>query len=246
MINRATTVIIGEYKACSSDFVTGGLAHPRKSFSTNNRSVWTSWLISMRSAEAHESTKAVLADRHGYIDLLKVEIAALENRLADERCNLSRKVEEKMDTFREYTEALHLLDDSRAKRNETDAENDRLRRLLAKDVEGSPIHSVTVESGSVDIAMSPPHWAMKAMAASFAETLAGAPNWCLIEVGPIPSCEGMLIVTVRRKSGDSPVETVGKLKDAIEDLISEIQHVYPHELRSVNFARALLNPDKKD
>lgn len=62
----------------------------------------------------------------------------------------------------------------------------------------------------------------KILAASFADLLGKAPNWASLLVGPMPSDNGMLIVTVQRQSGDSPEATVGKLKDLIRKMRSAL------------------------
>lgn len=56
-------------------------------------------------------------------------------------------------------------------------------------------------------------WAVKALAGSFAKSLDGAENWRAFQIGPIPSFEGNLIVTVQRADGETPVETL-RGKDA--------------------------------
>jgi hypothetical protein len=132
------------------------------------------------------------------------------------------------------------------------AEVDRLVNLGIEAAERSPLHAVNIEEGAVEVVIQPPHWALRAMAASFLETLGEAPNWRAIEVGPINSDGGMLIATVCRASGESPVETVGKLKVCIEELLGCVEvelwgRTIDDDVAAViRRARALLNPEKKD
>lgn len=131
------------------------------------------------------------------------------------------------------------------------AEIARIRKLGIESCENVPVHSINIEGGAVEVNTLPPHWAMRAMGASFLESLDGAPNWRAIEIGPIPSDGGYLLVTVCRKSGDSPVETVGKLKACIEELLSldggSVYHPPGGPAQDIfGRAHALLNPEKKD
>ena len=65
-------------------------------------------------------------------------------------------------------------------------------------------------------------------------------------IGPMPSDEGMLIVTVCRKSGESPVETCTKLKILLE----EWHEFYCGERNGdedmVARTLTMINPEKKD
>lgn len=133
-----------------------------------------------------------------------------------------------------------------------EAEVDRLRKLGIESCENVPVHSINIEGGACEINTMPPHWALRAMGASFLESLDGAPNWRSIEFGPIPSDDGYLLATVCRKSGDSPVETCGKLKDVVAGLVGIIEEAFlgkemnPVTVPILGLARALLNPQKKD
>lgn len=65
-----------------------------------------------------------------------------------------------------------------------------------------------------------PYIGAKVLAASFADMIGDAKNWRAVEVGPFPSDQGMLIVTVQRKDGKSPVEMLQVAKREIERLQS--------------------------
>jgi len=56
----------------------------------------------------------------------------------------------------------------------------------------------------------------KVLAASFADLLGDAKHWRSVEVGPMPSDQGVLIVTVRRATGQTPEETVGFLRARLD------------------------------
>jgi len=118
---------------------------------------------------------------------------------------------------------------------EAHAENERLAASLTK----TDIISMHVENGELEIATRPPHWAIKAMAASFYDTLDNALNWRSIEVGPMDHEGTRMIVTVRRATGQTPEETVTKLKGTIEKLLACVKpDIYPY---TCSEARALLN-----
>lgn len=71
--------------------------------------------------------------------------------------------------------------------------------------------------GSLRMALMPCLGA-KALAASFADMIGDAANWRSVEVGPMPTDQGMLIVTVRRVEGKTPEEMVGELTAEIDRL----------------------------
>ena len=128
-------------------------------------------------------------------------------------------------------------------------EADRLRGLLMQEADSTQIVAINVADGHIDLLARPPHWAMLAVAQSFYETLADAPNWQSLQVGPM-DCRGIsLVVTVRRLSGETPEETVTKCKDMIEELLIHDGGTAGKEVYAQNLfdrARALLNPSKKD
>ena len=122
---------------------------------------------------------------------------------------------------------------------EAHAENERLAASLTK----TDIISMHVENGELEIATRPPHWAIKAMAASFYDTLDNALNWRSIEVGPMDHEGTRMIVTVRRANGQTPEETVSKLKDVVEELHACVKpDIYPY---TCGKARALLDPTQE-
>ena len=122
---------------------------------------------------------------------------------------------------------------------EAHAECERLTGLLTK----TDIISATVENGVFELMTRPPAWAVKAMAASFFETLDNAPNWRAVEIGPMDHEGTRMIVTVRRANGKTPEETVTKLKDMIERLLVCVgPDFYPY---TCSDARALLDPTQE-
>lgn len=123
-----------------------------------------------------------------------------------------------------------------------EAEMERLRDLLVDQAVNSPIYSVGLVEGGIEVAVKPPHWAVKALAASFLDTLGDAKNWRTLELGPIPSDGGMLVATVYRKAGDSPTDTVFKLRKALLDVISEAKN---KDSEAVKAAMELINPVKE-
>jgi chromosome segregation ATPase len=63
----------------------------------------------------------------------------------------------------------------------------------------------------------------KVLAASFADMLGAAPNWQAVEIGPMPTDNGRIIVTAQRANGKSPVETVAELRERIKHLESVVE-----------------------
>ena len=98
------------------------------------------------------------------------------------------------------------------------AEAERLKGLLVDQAGNSPAVSLEARDGRIDLAVRPPHWALRAMALSFMGSIGDAPNWSSIEIGPLPTDGGTLIATVRRANGDTPEETVGKLRKEVARL----------------------------
>lgn len=80
------------------------------------------------------------------------------------------------------------------------------------------------EDGSVE-ARFRCEWAVKAMASSFADFLADAPNWRSVVVGPILWTGGSLAVTVQRADGTTPVEAVAGLKERLSLLLDKAMPV---------------------
>jgi hypothetical protein len=126
------------------------------------------------------------------------------------------------------------------------SEIERLRDLLMDQADKTTIESIDIDSGGVTVNSRPPHWALLSMAQSFLESLGDAPNWQAIQIGPIPSQEGMLIATVQRADGDSPVETVGKMRDCIKELFDCYKSGYYYNEALCAKAMSLINPTKKD
>lgn len=95
-----------------------------------------------------------------------------------------------------------------------DKEIERLNQIIVD----PKVMDIGLDEGGLRMDLKLPHWATRAMAASFADTLGDAPNWQAMQIGPMPSDNGMIIVTIQKASGKSPTETVGKLRDEIEKL----------------------------
>jgi hypothetical protein len=179
-------------------------------------------------------------------------LASMLNRDLQEVCDDRDRVKERAENAEGECSSLTT------KLYFADAECERLRKLLMQQVEASPILSIDIEpDGVVDIAMKPPEWAIKSMAVAFHDVLAAAPNWRALEVGPFPHSGVSMIVTVCRKSGDSPVETVGKLRDCVEKLVGSLEWadeklgfdgccLRDEDNAAIKEARALLNPEKKE
>ena len=122
---------------------------------------------------------------------------------------------------------------------EAHAECRQLEGLLTK----TDIISTTVENGAFELVTKPPAWAVRAMAASFYDTLNNAPNWQSVEIGPMDHEGTRMIVTVRRANGQTPEETVSKLKDVVEELHACVKpDIYPY---TCGKARALLDPTQE-
>jgi hypothetical protein len=102
----------------------------------------------------------------------------------------------------------------RSKLAEAQQEIDRLMGLIA-----SPESmELLADERGIELVAQYPHWACKLMAGSFAETLAEATNWMCVVIGPVPGPDCSMVVTIRRLSGETPEETVGKLRAEIEEL----------------------------
>jgi hypothetical protein len=78
----------------------------------------------------------------------------------------------------------------------------------------------------------------KVLAASFAAMLGDAKNWRAVQVGPMPSDNGMILVTVKRELGDSPEVSYGKVCDLLEALIEPAQW-YAWETQSATDQEAI-------
>ena len=127
-----------------------------------------------------------------------------------------------------------------------------------KEAEDTRIVEMHADKDSIELTLRTPHWAVAAMAESFYDTLADAPNWRCVELPVTVPGKPSMLVTVCRASGDSPVETVTKCKDFIERILwvvnvdihvsgSSLTHVDLDKLEALAIeGRALLNPEKKD
>ena len=128
-----------------------------------------------------------------------------------------------------------------------EAAYERLRQIMEQQVNDSPL-----EISDDAISVRPPHWAARAMAGSFLETLADAPNWQSIEM--LVVCPGLdkLIVTVRRATGESPEETVTRYREVIDGLLRLIysnvttRTLHQFELKCVNEAEAILKVNQRN
>lgn len=72
-----------------------------------------------------------------------------------------------------------------------------------------------IEGGKAEFRLRPPDWAVKALAASFAESLGDAENWRSVEV-VVPHRDATMLVTVKRQHGDTPEATVTRLRDELK------------------------------
>ena len=128
-----------------------------------------------------------------------------------------------------------------------EAAYERLRQIMEQQVNDSPL-----EISDDAISVRPPHWAARAMAGSFLETLADAPNWQSIEM--LVVCPGLdkLIVTVRRATGESPEETVTRYREVIDGLVRLAYSVgngvtlSPDECRVLDEAEAILKVKQRN
>lgn len=112
---------------------------------------------------------------------------------------------------------------------EAQDEIERLEGLLAQ----TDIVGMSVENGVFELMTRPPHWAVKALAASFFQTLNNAPNWRCVEIGPMDHEGTLMIVTVRRANGKTPEESVTLLKDSMEEMLDCIdEDEYPFTCKS--------------
>ena len=94
--------------------------------------------------------------------------------------------------------------------------NERLERMLTE-----PVFTKAERTGDGGLEISfEPCLGAKVLAASFAEQLGDAKNWQSVEIGPMPSDQGLIVVTARRMNGQTPEETVGELRREIERLRS--------------------------
>lgn len=180
---------------------------------------------------------AAIEDRIQRNGELMLEIQSVEDVLAEMKERFASEVRDR--------------EQSRLELGSANAEIERLKRYLMGEVEKAEVRNIHIEKGSIEVAIQPPHWAALAIAESFYETLADAPNWRSLEVTLDDRSERPLIVTVRRASGDSPEETVSKCKACIEELLTlEFWPSWTKETWNKNpildRARALLNPEKKD
>ena len=101
-------------------------------------------------------------------------------------------------------------------------ENDRLRERITVISEPDLLALALEPGGSMRMDLEP-NVGMQILAASFADTILGAPNWTSVEIGPFPSSEGRLLVTVRRVGGETPEVTCSKRRQTIETLLKMIE-----------------------
>jgi predicted RNase H-like nuclease (RuvC/YqgF family) len=110
------------------------------------------------------------------------------------------------------------LAEAKAGVNELIENNDRLVKLIS---DPKLLELELEPGGALRIGMEPCLGA-KVLAASCADFLGDAENWRCVEIGPILSDQGAIIVTVRRKHGKSPEVTVGEQREEIAGLKDEI------------------------
>ena len=101
-------------------------------------------------------------------------------------------------------------------------ENDRLRERITVISEPDLLALALEPGGSMRMDLEP-NVGMQILAASFADTILGAPNWTSVEIGPFPSSEGRLLVTVQRVGGETPASTCSKRRQTIEMLLEMIE-----------------------
>ena len=126
-------------------------------------------------------------------------------------------------------------------RRQLEAEIERLMGIIAD----PKLIDIGIEDGSIRITCQ--HWAARLMALSFADSLGDARNWATFEIGPLPTTKGMLLCTIQRAGGDSPVATAAKGKEIIADLIRSFSLdaiEWPEPGRQAAVARAVefINP----
>ena len=101
-------------------------------------------------------------------------------------------------------------------------ENDQLRERITVISEPHLLALALEPGGSMRMDLEP-NVGMQILAASFADTILGTPNWVSVEIGPFPSSEGRLLVTVRRVGGETPASTCSKRRQTIEMLLEMIE-----------------------
>ena len=101
-------------------------------------------------------------------------------------------------------------------------ENDQLRERITVISEPDLLALALEPGGSMRMDLEP-NVGMQILAASFADTILGAPNWTSVEIGPFPSSEGRLLVTVQRVGGETPASTCSKRRKTIETLLKMIE-----------------------
>jgi hypothetical protein len=104
---------------------------------------------------------------------------------------------------------------------ELETENARLTSIITD----PDLVSMEMKDGTLDMKFHAP-MAMKILAASFHHVLGDAPNWQALEIGPMDHEGTMVSVTVRRMNGETPEETVGKLRSMVTKLQQEIDDLH--------------------
>ena len=92
-------------------------------------------------------------------------------------------------------------------------EIDRLMSIIAD----PKILEIAYKNGELRVSTEP-HFAMKALAMSFAETLGKSPNYVSMSFGPMDSDQGRIVATVERVHGKSPACMVSHLKSLLAEL----------------------------
>jgi hypothetical protein len=126
------------------------------------------------------------------------------------------------------------------------AEIDRLNGVIDMLNDPKLVGLALEPGGSIRMDLAPCLGA-KVLAASFADMILDAPNWKSVEISPIDSDQGTLIVTVQRKCGRSPAEMVFEAKDIIRDLMRTFainlpSWNHPDTRNLVDRARAFIAP----
>ena len=107
-------------------------------------------------------------------------------------------------------------------------EIDRLRERIDIISDPSLLELALEPGGSIRMGFEP-NAGTKILAACFADSILGAPNWTSAEIGPFPSSEGMLLVTIQRVGKETPENTCSKRRKTIETLLEMIeQRVLDH------------------
>lgn len=88
-------------------------------------------------------------------------------------------------------------------------EIERLNNLMAN----PHLLDLAAEEGAIELNMKCPHWAVKGMCMSLADSLNGAKNFATIDLGT-PEF-GLFEVTIRRQNGKTPAQAIDELRDLI-------------------------------